>query len=90
MRSETLILLAIYIGFCVVEFWRCGFFNKPLAKKDDGWVEFFSMFNLLIVTQPIILLGDSHWPTNRPKLSRCADWYSFARPVRPIAYFLTT
>ena len=57
MRSETLILIAVYIGFCVVEFWRCGFFNKPLAKKDDGWVEFFSMFNLLIVTQPIILLG---------------------------------
>ena len=56
MRPETTLILCIFAGFSLLEFWRCGLFHKANAKKEDGWVEFFSTVNLLLVTQPIILV----------------------------------
>ncbi len=56
MPIETIIIIAVFGGFALIELWRCGLFNKTGAKKEDGWVEVISTLTLLLLTQPLILL----------------------------------
>jgi sterol desaturase/sphingolipid hydroxylase (fatty acid hydroxylase superfamily) len=55
MPISTAAILAIYIGFAVLELWRSNLFSKAEQNRDDGIVEAISMTMLLGVTQPAVL-----------------------------------
>ena len=59
MPSSTLAIVAIYLGFALLELWRSNLFRKAEQTRDDGIVEAVSMTVLLAVTQPAILLGSA-------------------------------
>ncbi len=54
---EKWIILSIFIVFGVLEAFHSGFFRKARAVNGDGIVEVISALVLLIVTQPLALLG---------------------------------
>ena len=56
MRPEIMMIMSIFAAFSFIEFWRCGLFHKINANKSDSWVEVLSTLNLLLITQPIILV----------------------------------
>lgn len=56
MRTETMVILAIYFGFFVLEFWRSDVFKKRGQTSADGWVESIGTTVLLLFTQPLVLL----------------------------------
>ena len=39
MSASTLAILAIYLGFALLELWRTGLLAKPGQTRDDGIVE---------------------------------------------------
>ena len=49
--------MLIFITFAVVEFLRTGFFHKEGQRRRDAIVESISTIILLIVTQPLVLVG---------------------------------
>jgi sterol desaturase/sphingolipid hydroxylase (fatty acid hydroxylase superfamily) len=55
MPSYSIVILAIYLGFGLLELWRSNLFAKGEQTRDDGIVEAVSMIVLLVVTQPLIL-----------------------------------
>lgn len=55
MPASNVAVLAIYIGFGLLELWRSNLFSKAGQTRDDGIVELVSMTMLLAVTQPAIL-----------------------------------
>ena len=55
MPSSTLAILAIYLGFALLELWRSNLFAKPEQTRDDGIVEAVSIIVLLGLTQPAVL-----------------------------------
>ncbi|WP_435418940.1 sterol desaturase family protein [Parerythrobacter aurantius] len=55
MPGSTVAVLAIYIGFGLLELWRTQLFAKGEQTRDDGVVEGVSMTMLLAVTQPGIV-----------------------------------
>lgn len=55
MPSSTLAIIAIYLGFALLELWRSNLFAKPEQTRDDGIVEAVSMVVLLGLTQPAVL-----------------------------------
>ncbi|WP_370033623.1 sterol desaturase family protein [Qipengyuania mesophila] len=55
MPSPTLAIIAIYLGFALLELWRSNLFAKPEQTRDDGIVEAVSMVVLLGLTQPAVL-----------------------------------
>ncbi len=55
MPGSTIAVLAIYIGFGLLELWRTQLFAKGEQTRDDGIVEGVSMTMLLAVTQPGIV-----------------------------------
>ena len=55
MSASTLAILAIYLGFALLELWRSNLFAKPEQTRDDGIVEAVSIIALLGLTQPAIL-----------------------------------
>ena len=55
--QSGLIVAGIYLGFCLVEILRTRFFAKPEQSRHDAIVEIVSMFTLMAVTQPAILLA---------------------------------
>jgi sterol desaturase/sphingolipid hydroxylase (fatty acid hydroxylase superfamily) len=55
MPSSTLAILAIYLGFALLELWRSNLFAKPEQTRDDGIVEAVSIAVLLGLTQPAVL-----------------------------------
>ncbi len=55
MPTSTIAVLAIYIGFGLMELWRTRLFKKDEQTRDDGIVEIVSMTMLLVVTQPAII-----------------------------------
>lgn len=57
MPMSTLAIVAIYLGFALLELWRSNLFGKPEQTRDDGIVEAFSMTMLLAVTQPAVLFS---------------------------------
>ena len=67
MQSSTIAVIAIYLGFALLELWRSDLFGKEEQTRDDGIVEAVSMTMLLAVTQPAVLF--------------CAGW--IAQSVAP-------
>lgn len=64
MPGSTIAVIAIYIGFALLELWRSNLFSKAEQTRDDGIVEAISMTMLLAVTQPAILFasaGLAYW-----------------------------
>ena len=56
MPASTIAILAIYLGFAVLELWRTNLFRKGEQVRDDGIVEAVSIVVLLGFTQPAVLL----------------------------------
>ncbi len=57
MPTYSIVILAIYLGFGLLELWRSQLFNKAEQTRDDGIVEGVSMAMLLVFTQPMILFS---------------------------------
>ncbi len=55
MQSSTIAILAIFLGFALLELWRSNLFSKEEQNRDDGIVELISTVMLLAVTQPAVL-----------------------------------
>ena len=55
MPTYSIVILAIYLGFGLLELWRTNLFSKGEQTRDDGIVETVSIIMLLVVTQPMIL-----------------------------------
>jgi sterol desaturase/sphingolipid hydroxylase (fatty acid hydroxylase superfamily) len=55
MPTYSIVILAIFLGFALLELWRSQLFSKQEQTRDDGIVEGVSMTMLLAVTQPAIL-----------------------------------
>jgi len=54
--ASTYAVIAIYLGFALLELVRSDLFTKSEQTRDDGIVEAVSMSMLLAVTQPTIVL----------------------------------
>ena len=63
MQSSTIAVIAIYLGFALLELWRSDLFGKKEQTRDDGIVEVVSMTMLLAITQPAVLFT-SGWLAN--------------------------
>lgn len=62
--SSTVAILAIYLGFALLELCRSNLFAKPGQTRDDGIVEGVSMAMLIGVTKPAIVFVSAalaHW-----------------------------
>ena len=57
MPTETIAIIAIYLGFAGLELWRSDLFSKQEQTRDDGIVEAISMTVLLAITQPSVLFA---------------------------------
>ncbi len=57
MKPEMLVILAILATFALLEIVFTGFFRKPGQTRDDVVVEIISTLTLILVTQPLALLG---------------------------------
>ncbi len=57
MPGSTVAILAIYLGFALLELWRSDLFAKPEQNRDDGIVEGISIVVLLGITQPAVLFA---------------------------------
>ncbi|MBU7589772.1 MAG: sterol desaturase family protein [Sphingopyxis terrae] len=78
--QSSLIVVAIYGGFCLLELIRTRLFAKPEQSRHDGIIEIVSTFTLLIATQPAILLivgalGHAWFPQYEGALAH-APWYA--------------
>jgi sterol desaturase/sphingolipid hydroxylase (fatty acid hydroxylase superfamily) len=59
MPATTIAIIAIYLGFALLELLRTGLLAKPEQTRDDGIVESVSMALLLGVTQPAIVVASA-------------------------------
>lgn len=59
MAIETWVVIAIYLGFGVLEFFRSDLFSKQEQSRNDGIIELVSTTLLLVVTQPLIIASVS-------------------------------
>ena len=59
MPTYSIVILAIYLGFGLLELWKSDLFGKSEQTRDDGIVEAVSMAMLLVVTQPMILFASA-------------------------------
>jgi len=57
MASSTIAIIAIYLGFALMELWRSNLFGKEEQTRDDGIVEVVSTVFLLGITQPTVLFN---------------------------------
>lgn len=55
MPGSTIAILAIFLGFALMELLRSNLFSKAEQTRDDGIVEAVSMVVLLGFTQPLVL-----------------------------------
>ena len=55
MPNSTIAILAIYLGFALLELLQSDLFAKPEQTRDDGIVEAVSIVVLLGLTQPAVL-----------------------------------
>ncbi len=55
MPGSTIAIIAIFLGFALMELLRTNLFAKAEQTRDDGIVEAISMVTLLGLTQPMIL-----------------------------------
>jgi sterol desaturase/sphingolipid hydroxylase (fatty acid hydroxylase superfamily) len=54
--TSTFVVLAIYLGFGLLEWWRSDLFRKREQTRDDAVVEVVGTTVLLGLTQPLIVL----------------------------------
>lgn len=59
MPASIWVVIAIYIGFGLVDLWRSDLFSKKEQCRDDGIIEVVSTVVLLTITQPTIILAVS-------------------------------
>lgn len=59
MPDPKLVILAIFLGFALLELWRSNLFAKAEQTRDDGIVELVSGIVLTAVTQPAILFASA-------------------------------
>ncbi|WP_341711574.1 sterol desaturase family protein [Erythrobacter sp.] len=57
MSGSTIAIVAVYLGFALLELRHSNLFRKEEQTRDDGIVEAVSMTLLLAVTQPTVLLA---------------------------------
>ena len=57
MKPEILAIAAIFLAFALAEFFRTNLFHKPRQRRKDAIVEFVGTSTLLLLTQPLVLLG---------------------------------
>lgn len=74
MTASSWVVIAIYIGFGVLELIRSDLFSKREQCRNDGIVEALSTVLLLTITQPTIILtagliGKSYFPEYQGALS---------------------
>jgi len=64
MKTEMMVILGIFGTFCILEIFFTGFFRKPNQQRQDVIVEVVSIVTLILITQPLALLGGvtvAHW-----------------------------
>ena len=71
---EKIAILLIFAGFAVLEIFKTSFFRKKGQTRSDVIVEIGSVLALLLVTQPLALLGGGYiasliWPNAAGVLS---------------------
>lgn len=57
MKTEMLVILGIFASFALLEIIFTSFFRKPNQTRQDAIVEIVSTLTLILVTQPLALLG---------------------------------
>lgn len=57
MRPEIIAILTIFFAFAFAEFFYTNLFHKPRQRRKDVIVEIVGTTTLLILTQPLVLLG---------------------------------
>ena len=83
MPSANLVIIAIYVGFGLLELFRTRLFAKREQCRNDGIVETVSTLLLLLGTQPLILmtvdlLGRSWAPGAEGALAGVPVWVAIA------------
>lgn len=81
MPNATLVVVAIYLGFGLLEFLRSDLFGKREQCRHDGIVEIVSTVILLTLTQPGIILivnymGLAFFPNYQGALGGMAIWFA--------------
>ena len=71
---EKFTIIAVFIGFALLEILKTGFLRKPDETSADKHVEIWSSLSLLLFTQPLVLLGGGFiasviWPSGEGALS---------------------
>ncbi|MFK8029840.1 MAG: sterol desaturase family protein [Gammaproteobacteria bacterium] len=56
MRTETIVILGIFIVFALAEAISTSFLHKPRQRRKDWIVELIGSFTLFLLTQPVVLL----------------------------------
>lgn len=60
MPTYSIVILAIFLGFALLELFRSNLFTKAEQTRDDGIVEGVSMVILLAITQPTIVFTSAY------------------------------
>lgn len=60
MQTSTYVIVAIFLGYALLELWRSDLFAKAEQTRDDGIIEAVSTIILLGVTQPLVLLASGY------------------------------
>jgi len=60
MKPEIVVGLAILLGFVVLELMFTRFFQKPGQTRADAIVELLSTGVLILITQPVALMGGAY------------------------------
>lgn len=79
MPTANWVVIAIYVGFGLLELLRSDLFSKREQCRHDGIVEAVSTVVLLLVTQPLIIvivdrLGAHYFPAYRGALGHLGIW----------------
>ncbi|MGI9235021.1 MAG: sterol desaturase family protein [Woeseiaceae bacterium] len=57
MKPEVFAILTIFMAFALAEFIRTNLFHKARQRRKDAIVEIIGTSTLLLLTQPLVLLG---------------------------------
>ncbi len=57
MKREIIAILIIFVAFALAELLRTGLFRKKGQRQKDSVVEVIGTLTLLLITQPLVLLG---------------------------------
>lgn len=79
MPTSSWVVIAIYLGFALIEFLRSDLLRKPEQSRNDGIVEAVSTVLLLAFTQPLIIvatnaLGLRFFPEYQGALAGISVW----------------